>query len=286
MKTPLSGLRVVSLCINLPGPVAAARLTKLGAALVKVEPPTGDPLALAAPALYDELRAGQDVRTLDLKEGRDRTALDELLAGCDLLLTSSRPGALARLGLDWETLHSRFPQLCQTAIVGHPPPDENRAGHDLTYAAGLGLVRPPRLPPTLIADLAGAEQAVSASLGLLLARARGQGAGYAQVALSRAAEDFALPLRHGLTGPDGILGGGLPGYNLYPSADGWIALACLEPHFWRALLDHLGVKEGSYQELSEMFAARPSFYWVRWAESRDIPLAAVIEGNGSPSDDL
>lgn len=276
-NSALSGLRAVSLCINLPGPVAAARLVALGMGLTKVEPPGGDPLALAAPALYNELRAGQEVRTLNLKEAADRRELDRLLAGCDLLLTSSRPGGLARLGLDWETLHSRFPRLCQTAIVGHPPPEENRPGHDLTYAAGLGLVRPPHLPPTLIADLAGAEQAVSAALAVLLARERGGGAGYAQVSLADAAADFALPLRHGLTTPGGILGGGLPGYNLYRTADGWIALACLEPHFWEGLLAHLGLKDGSYPVLSEMFAARPSLYWVAWAKSKDIPLAAVTK---------
>lgn len=277
-NSALSGLRAVSLCINLPGPVAAARLVALGMGLTKVEPPGGDPLALAAPALYNELRAGQEVRSLNLKESADRRELDRLLARCDLLLTSSRPGGLARLGLDWETLHSRFPRLCQTAIVGYPPPEENLPGHDLTYTAGLGLVRPPHLPPTLIADLAGAEQAVAASLALLLARERGQDAGYAQVALSRAAEDFAMPLRHGLTDPDGVLGGGLPGYNLYRSADGWIALACLEAHFWEGLLAHLGLEDGSYETLSEVFAAESSSHWVAWAEARDIPLAQVAGG--------
>jgi len=274
---PLLAIRVVSLCINLPGPVAAARLAKLGATVSKVEPPGGDPLALAAPDLYADLCAGQEVRSLDLKAPDDRSALDELLAAADLLLTSSRPAALDRLGLAWDVLHARFPSLCHVAIVGYPPPEENRPGHDLTYAAEVGLVHPPHLPPSLVVDLAGAEQAVSASLGLLLARERGSPAGHTWVALSAAAAHFALPLRHGLTTPGGLLGGGLPGYNLYRTADGWVALAALEPHFWQDLLRHLGRENATTAELSTIFRAKNSAHWQEWAEKRDVPLIRVAD---------
>ena len=88
---PLSGVRVVTLAPNLPGPAAAHRLVQLGATVTKVESPAGDPLALAAPAYYRVLADGQDVRTLDLKTREGRGVLDTLLAGADLLLTSSRP---------------------------------------------------------------------------------------------------------------------------------------------------------------------------------------------------
>ena len=68
-------------------------------------------------------------------------------------------------------LHAGFPHLCQVAIVGHLPPDEDASGHDLTYRARFGPL--PEMPPVLVADLAGAEQAVSAALSLLFARERG-----------------------------------------------------------------------------------------------------------------
>ncbi len=272
---PLEGLHVVTLAVNLPGPVAAARFHALGARVTKVEPPAGDPLALACPDLYRDLSAGQEIRQLDLKDPAQRKALDELLAGSDLLLTSSRPAALERLGLAWDRLHRRFPQLCHVAIVGHPPPHENTPGHDLTYVAQQGLLRPPELPPTLLADLGGAEQAVSAGLALLLARERTGEAGYASVALSAAAEAFALPLRHGLTRPGGLLGGGLPGYNVYRTADGWIALAALEPHFWQRLLAALELDQATAADLAAIFATRPGAEWTRWAQEHDIPLVAL-----------
>jgi alpha-methylacyl-CoA racemase len=93
--------------------------------------------------------------------------------------------------------------------------------------------------PVLVADLAGAERAVSAALLLLFTRERGRGAGYAQVALSEAAQSFAEPLRQGLTAPGGVLGGGFPGYRTYRARDGYVALAALEPHFWERLLQEL-----------------------------------------------
>ena len=75
---PLEDVRAVSLAVNVPGPTTAARLVALGASMTKVEPPAGDPLAAAHPAWYDELKAGQQIVTLDLKQATDRARLDEL----------------------------------------------------------------------------------------------------------------------------------------------------------------------------------------------------------------
>jgi alpha-methylacyl-CoA racemase len=271
----LDGFRVVTLAPNVPGPVAAARLRALGAEVVKVEPPAGDPLAHYSPAWYRELAAGQRVVALDLKEPGDRERLDALLAGADLLLTSMRPAALARLSLDRAALHPRYPRLCQVAILGHAPPDAGRAGHDLTYQAAAGLVAPPGLPRTLVADMAAAERTVSAALALLLARERGGEAGYAEVAAADVAEAHAAPLRHGLTAPGGLLGGAHHAYRLYEAADGWIAVAALEPHFLRRLEAELGVPGAGAPELERAFRARTASAWEAWAAERDLPIAAV-----------
>ena len=64
---PLAGVRVVTIALNLPGPAAAARLQELGADVVTVLPPSGDPVATLVPALYEELHRGQSVRTVDMK---------------------------------------------------------------------------------------------------------------------------------------------------------------------------------------------------------------------------
>ncbi len=279
---PLAGVRVVAAVVNVPGPVAAARLRALGASVVKVEPPEGDALAAAAPTWYGSLTAGCEVRRLDLREGSDRTAFDSLLAEAELLLTSYRPSALARLGLDGEAVRARFPDLAHVAIVGYSEPGGDRPGHDLTYLAPHGLLAPPELPRTLIADLAGAECAVSAALALLLARERGRGTGYAEVALADVAGDLAAPLRHGLTGEGGVLGGGLASYGLYRAREGWVALAALEPRFQRRLCQQLGVALDR-AALGRAFAARTAAEWDVWARARDLPLVGVGGPTRTPS---
>ena len=133
------------------------------------------------------------------------------------------------------------------AIIGDAPPEENRPGHDLTYQATLGLVSPPEMPRTLIADLGGAEEAVSTALSLLLARERTGVAGFAQVSLAQAAARFALAHQHGLTLASGLLGGAWPGYNLYRTADGWIAVAALEPHFAERLTRELAAESFTHE---------------------------------------
>jgi alpha-methylacyl-CoA racemase len=271
----LDGFTLVNASVNVPADVAAHRLAELGAEVTKIEPPEGDPLAAASPELYAHLTRDHRVLHVDLKRTAGAAALAELLAHADVLLTSSRPAALARLGLAWPELADRYPRLVHVAIVGHPAPDQELAGHDLTYLAREGLVAPPALPRTLAADLAGAERAVSAALALLLARERGVAARYAEVPLAAAAEVLALPWKHGLTTPDGPLGGANPFYRLYETTDGWIALAALERRFQERVVAGLGLDEVSDESFAAAFRTRPADEWERWGVEQDIPLAAV-----------
>jgi alpha-methylacyl-CoA racemase len=270
----LTGLHVVSTALNLPGPVACARLHAMGAAVDKVEPPEGDPLEHYAPAWYRRLHAGMTQHRLDLKQDEGRERMRALLDDADVLVTAQRPAALARIGLDPASL-AAHPRLCHVAIVGHPPPDENLPGHDLTYLAACGLVRPPRMPPTLFADMAGGERAVAEALALVHQRDRTGRGGHALVALAEVAHHLASPLREGLTAPTGLLGGGLAGYNLYAAAEGWIALAALEPRFFRHLAELLDLAPATQDRLAAKFAERTAREWERWARSNDVPLVAV-----------
>jgi crotonobetainyl-CoA:carnitine CoA-transferase CaiB-like acyl-CoA transferase len=222
---------------------------------------------------YRDMAAGQTLVRLDLKSDSGRIELDQVLASADLLLTASRPAAMARLGLDWNSLHQKFPRLCQVAIVGYPAPRENEAGHDLTYQASLGLLTPPHMPRTLLADMAGAEMTVSSALTLLLQRERSGEAGYAEVALSEAAASLAEPLRYGCTAPGAILGGGIPEYNIYQTSDGWIAVAALEPHFKKRLEEALAIST-PYQYRAA-FAGQSSAYWQEWGQKLDVPIETV-----------
>ena len=272
---PLDGIHIVSTAVNVPGPVAAAALRDMGAEVVKVEPPSGDPLAAAAPAWYTQLCAGTTVESIDLKTEQGSARVQTRLAQADVLITASRPASLDRLGLSWEAVHARHPRLCQVAIVGYPAPRQDDAGHDLTYQSEAGLVTPPALPSTLIADLSGAQQAVITSLALLFARERTGTAAYAEVVLSEAAGVFALPVRHGLTIANGWLGGGLAAYNVYRALDGWVAVAALEPQFREALKRELGVGVDRGDELARTFATRTVEEWNAWGRERGLPLAAV-----------
>ncbi|MFL6389450.1 MAG: CoA transferase [Terriglobales bacterium] len=276
-STLLQGVKIVSLALNAPGPVAAARLTKLGAEVTKVEPPTGDAIKTAAPAWYGSLCQGQTVLRLDLKSPEGRAKLDELLAQADLMLASFRPSALQRLELDWESLRARHPKLCFVGIIGYPAPLQERTGHDLTYQADLGLLRPPQMPPTLFIDLVGAERAVSMALALLNRAARGGGAGCAWVSLHECAQDLAAPFKAGLTASGGLLGGGYPLYGFYRANDGWIAIAAVEPHFAEKLLKELGLKKADRTALEQIFRQRKAAAWEKWAAQLDLPLVAVRE---------
>ena len=271
----LSGMTVISLCINTPGPVAAARLADMGASVTKIEPPAGDPLKTFAPEWYASLASKQRMVTLDLKNPDERQELETLLKEADLLLASSRPSALRRLQLDWKSVHARHPRLCLVGIVGYPEPLEERSGHDLTYLASAGLVNAPQLPPSLFVDLAGAERCVSLALALLLRRARTGEAGFAAVSLYYCAFELAAPIRAGLTSPGGMLRGSHPLYGLYEAADGWIAVAALEPHFAERLLAGLSLHQPDREKLAGAFRQRNAAEWEQWAIEHDLPLAAA-----------
>lgn len=269
----LTGVKVVNLAANLPGPAAAQRLCGLGAEVVKVEAPSGDPMEIYHAGWYREMASGQTLVRLDLKSEAGRAELDRLLGSADLLISASRPAAMERLGLDWSLLHQKYPRLCQVAIVGYPAPRENEAGHDLTYQASLGLLTPPHMPRTLLADMAGAEMTLSSALALLLGRERLGEAGYAEVALSEAAASLAEPLRYGCTSPGALLGGGIPEYNIYQSADGWVAVAALEPHFKNRLEEALVIS--TPDQYRTAFAGQSSAYWQEWGHKQDVPIETV-----------
>lgn len=270
---PLAGVTVVTLAPNLPGPVAARGFVRLGASVTKVEPPSGDFMAMASSDYYGELAQGQEIVRLDLKADDGKAALAGLLEGADILLTSSRPSALEGLGLGWDDVHATYPRLVHVAIVGHPGEEAEVPGHDLTYQAAYGTLDPPRMPRVLVADLGGGERATASGLAGLVERQRTGEGSYQEVALSAAAEDFAAPVRHGLTAPGGVLAGALPQYRIYEAADGHLAVAALEGHFWKRLREALEIGEDG-DALATVLRTRTADEWQEWARQRDIPIAA------------
>jgi len=269
----LNGVKIINLAVNLPGPAAAQRLSQMGADVIKVEPPGGDPMEIYYADWYRAMAVGHTVVRLDLKLQEGKQHLLDLLSSADVLISATRPSAMARLGLDGGTLQRMFPRLCQVMIVGYPTPRDNEAGHDLTYQASMGLIDPPHMPRTLLSDMAGAERTVSAALALLYNRERSGSGGQEIVALSEAVNAFAEPLHYGSTIPGASLGGGIPEYNIYKTADGWVAVAALEPHFKGRLED--GLKIVTPEEYRSAFAGQSSAYWQEWGKQLDVPIETV-----------
>ncbi|WP_166969732.1 CoA transferase [Brevibacterium atlanticum] len=292
---PLDGITVISLAGNLPGPLAAARLTALGAHVIKVESPSGDALEAGVPAYYAELTAGQEILTLDLKNPAEFARLRELAAEADILLTAMRPKAAAALGLP--DLVEEY-ALVHVEIVGFAGDRADVPGHDLTYQAAHATLVPGHMPTIPVADVLGGEHAALEALAGLRERdvrqggagvGDGAGAGSAvvggtgdgsapggivrRVVLDEAAAWAAGPARHGLSSPGGHLGGGTPFYRTYATADGHVAVACLEPHFAKALAANLGA---DHETLERAFAGEPTAHWAAFATEHDLPIEAIV----------
>jgi alpha-methylacyl-CoA racemase len=287
----LDGIRILSLALNLPGPAALMRCRRMGAACTKLEPPGGDPMGLYNPETYAELHEGVKVVRADLKSREGLDLLHKHLDATDVLLTSFRPSALAKLGLAWKDLHTRHPMLCQVAIVGAPGERAEEPGHDLTYLAQNGLVPGLELPATLYADMGGSLMASEAVLQAALhLSARYSGAGETprgtciEVALSDAAAYLGLPRHWGLTTPLGAVGGAHAGYRMYPCKDGRVAVAALEPHFAAALCEQAGVVQSSrdamflpatHDAITRFFAQHTCAELQAIGAAHDIPLHAM-----------
>lgn len=244
---PLRGLRILSLALNLPGPAALLRCAAMGAHCTKLEPPpppglpTADPMQHYSPTAYAALQQGIQVLHAQLKTEEGQAVLHQALANTDVLLTSFRHSALHKLGLDWELLHKRYPQLSMVRIVGATGARADEPGHDLTYQAEAGLLQGLQMPATLLADMAGSLAASEAVLQAQLARSQtGQGV-CIDVGLAESAQWMALPATWGLMAADTDTGGAHAGYQMYPCADGRVAMAALEPHFAARLCQAAGL---------------------------------------------
>ncbi len=247
-------------------------------------------MGIYAPHAYAQMHAGVKVVQADLKSDKGQARLHALLSKADVLITSFRPSALKKLGMDWATLHAKYPALIQVCIVGAKGAAAEIPGHDLTYLAAHGLVNGLNLPATLFADMAGSSLAVEAVLKALWQRARpgrthGKGVCH-EVALEDAAAYLALPRHWGLTLARGSVGGAHAGYAVYACIKGRVAVAALEPHFAARLAEVAGIKAAkpgqdlmmlpsTRVKLSEFFAGLTRKQIDALATARDLPLLTM-----------
>jgi alpha-methylacyl-CoA racemase len=288
---PMTGMLVVDFSRYLPGAFASRELFELGARVVCVEPPGGDPMRDTAPAWDAALRAGKESLELDLK--RDPAPALDLLGEADVVLESFRPGVASRLGIGPEHVPERT-VYCSITGFGLGGRHEQRAGHDLNYLGWAGVLgdTAPAWPPVQIADFAaGALGAVTKILAALLERDRSGKGGHVVVSMTHGSHRLVMHRLGGDPVPR-LLTGGLASYRIYETADGrHLTVGALEHVFFRRLTELLGRpdladrqfdadQEALAGELAEIFAARSLAEWLELFDAEDVcvgPVATIAE---------
>jgi alpha-methylacyl-CoA racemase len=291
MQPPLEGLLVVDLTRYLPGAFASTELQRLGARVVRVEQPGGDPMRDTAPGWFDALNAGKESVLCELPA--EAPFLRALLARADVILETWRPGVAARLGVRPRDVPERA-VYCSITGFGTGGRHEQRAGHDLNYQGWAGVLADtaPAWPPVQIADLAaGALGAVIEVLAALLARERTGRGGHVVVSMTHGSHRLASYRLAGDPIPR-LLTGGLACYRTYATADGrFLTVGALETKFFTRLCELLGRPElaaeqyGPGQEelaaaLAGIFASRPLADWLALCDGEDVcvgPVATLAE---------
>lgn len=314
---PMRDLRVLDLSRLLPGGFAGSLLADLGADVVKVEPPAGDPLRRIAPETFAAIHRNKRSVVLNLAEPEGKRALLDLLPEYDVVIESHRPGVLDRLGLGYAELRSAHPRvvLCSLSGFGQSGPYAGRPGHDVNFLALSGFFAVPSRPGTRverpgvrIADLAGAMYA-ALSITVAVQDAARTGTGqHVDVSLHEAATAWAGPLAlPSLRLPTPADTPVLTGDNdVFTTRDGRrLALALVEDKFWRAFRDRLG---GTFPELATdvydrradrtlhketvsdllagVVAGRDLAWWAGELADLDVPWAPVHETAAELLDDV
>jgi alpha-methylacyl-CoA racemase len=277
---PLVGRLVVDLTRYLPGPFASRELLRLGARVVRLEPPEGEPLRAAAPGWHAALEAGKESVACDLKA--DLGLAQALCNRADVVLEGFRPGIAERLGL-------QVPEQavwCSITGFGNEGRHTGRAGHDLNYLGWAGALQDtaPSLPPIQAADLAaGALTAVVEVLAALLERERtGRGC---RITISMTHGAHRL-VAHRLGGDPipRLLTGGPPCYAIYETADGrHLTVAALEPAFWARFCELVQAPEllgrqfdpTARQGVARVVATRTLADWLALLDTEDVCVGPV-----------
>jgi alpha-methylacyl-CoA racemase len=300
-QRPLDGTLVVDLARYLPGAYASRELLRLGARVVRIEAPGGDPMRSAAPAWDDALRRGKESVVCDLK--RDRDFARALCARADVVVEGFRPGVADRLGIGPEDLPSAL-VYCSITGFGSEGRHAARVGHDLNYLGWAGALADtaPALPPVQVADLAaGALRAVTEILAALVRRERTGEGTHLVVSMTHGSHDLVSHRAAGDPVPR-LLTGGLASYAVYETADRrLLTVAALEPAFFSRLCELLGRPElaarqyeGEQEllraELAALFAERPLADWLTLFDAEEVcvgPVATLAEARADlgPWDD-
>jgi len=302
---PLQGIKVVEMAGIGPISFAGMMLADLGAAVTRIERPSTGGFTWGASPVVDR---GRDARQVDLKAPVGLEEALGLIADAEVLIEGFRPGVMERLGLGPDECLGRNPALVYGRMTGWGQSGRyaHTAGHDITYLAISGALhmvgepdRKPVPPVNLLGDFgAGATYLV---VGVLSALLHARAAGVGQVVDAAIVDGAAsvTGMLHGLLEQGSwrdergvnLLDGGAPFYDTYRCADGgWVAVGALEPQFYAALLEALGMADDTAianhldpatwpairARLSAKFAERSRDEWHELFADSDCCVAPVL----------
>ncbi len=303
---PLEGVRIVEMVGIGPAPHCCMLLSDMGAEIVRVDRPGGNPVGGRDRAAV--LNRGRKSVALDLKKPEAAAAVLRLVERADGLVEGFRPGVMERLGLGPEACLARNPRLVYGRMTGwgQDGPLAQVAGHDINYIALSGALdaigdreRGPVPPLNLVADFGGGGMMMAFGMACGLFEARGSGRG--QTIDAAMLEGSALlmagifAIRNAGNWPGGRgenwLDGGAHFYGAYECADGkWISIGSLEPQFYRLLRDTLGLDDPLWdrqwdrdawpeqkRRLGDIFRTRTRAEWTETMGELDICFAPVME---------
>jgi alpha-methylacyl-CoA racemase len=280
---PLAGLRVLELAGIGPGPHACMLLADLGAEVIRVERRQSAELVPGVRADSDQLLRGREIRYADLKDPADIARLLDLVQTVDVLVEGFRPGVTERLGLGPDACLARNPGLVYGRMTGwgQTGPLAHSAGHDINYLGLTGVLdnigrlgERPVPPLNLVGDFGGGSMFLV--VGILAALWERERSGQGQVVDAAIVDGTGVlaQLQWSLRGAGAwfsgrgrnVFDGSAPFYDTYECADGrHVAVGCLEPQFFAAMLHGLGLDPESLPGQWEQ---------DRWPELRRALVAA------------
>jgi alpha-methylacyl-CoA racemase len=315
---PLDGIRVLDLSLNSPGPLATMMLSDFGADVIHIVRPGlaaltdsydkslgTDPYIALRFQPHDAVMRNKRSLALNLKSSEGRDIFLKLVDRADVLVEEMRPGKMAKLRLDYDTLKTRNPNLIYCSITGYGQtgPLASAAGHDITYLACSGLLEmsrregeSPTNPQAAMADNGGGSMSAVAGILLALIARRTTGRGqHIDVSMTDAVQylttDLFSTVFGGATSDSfrGSLMGAYPHYGVYLCADHkWVAVGALESSFSTTLFDALGRPDFKTmlddteqlstlkQALVDLFLTEPRDYWVELVGDNDAILVPVL----------
>lgn len=321
---PLEGLTVVDLSTVVFGPLASQILADYGATVIKVEPPEGDSTRRTGPMLEDGMAAmflgcNRSKRSvvLDLKQAPAREALQQLIASADVFMHSMRPQKLTKLGIDPQTLTTRYPRLVYAGLHGFSEdgPYAGRPAYDdviqgMSGVADLVLQQTgqARYLPMVGADKSCGHVAAHAILAALLRRERTGKGGFVEIPMFESMVAFNL-VEH-MYGQHFVPARSPAGYprvmaayrRPYATTDGYVALMPYTDAHWQRFFSAVGRPELAQDErfsnmaqrtvhIAELLALaaeciRPhtSAYWLQTCEQLEIPAAPIARLDDLQSD--